>query len=224
MHAERFAARLDYHDVQLRRGQSANLLVDLTSLAAAHPLDERLAGQLVLALYRGGRQAEALARWERVRRQLAEELGVDPSPALRRLHQQILTSDSALASPSGALVPVPRQLPARPALFTGRGDELAELDSALRKSGESETSLVISAIGGSGGIGKTWLALHRNADAFPDGQLYANLRGFGPRRQRFARFDELRRRWDAGSPENRAPRALPQRMAVVVLVENMINL
>jgi DNA-binding SARP family transcriptional activator len=183
LHAERFAARLDFHDVQLRRGQSARLLVDLPALAAAHPLDERLAGQLMLALYREGRQAEALAHYERVRRQLAEELGADPSPALRQLHQQILAADSAVASPSDTPALVPRHLPARPALFTGRAAELAELDRILSTSGEKETTLVISAIGGSGGVGKTWLALHwahRHADAFPDGQLYADLRGFDP--------------------------------------------
>lgn len=79
--------------------------------------------------------------------------------------------------------PTPRQLPAAPSLFTGRARELVTIDGALRDGDGAEKVVVISAIGGAAGIGKTWLALHwahENAGRFPDGQLYVNLRGFGP--------------------------------------------
>lgn len=80
--------------------------------------------------------------------------------------------------------PVPHQLPAMPRYFTGRTNELARLDHALEQAADSAATMVISAIGGVGGIGKTWLALywaHRHVDQFPDGQLHVDLHGFGPR-------------------------------------------
>ena len=170
----RHAARLDLVDVRLRLGQHAALLPDLSAWTAANPLDERLAGQFMVALYRSGRPADALEHYRRVRGRLADDLGTDPGPPLRRLHEQVLATDPALAAPVARSV-VPHQLPARPRLFTGRTRELAHLDAALGR----ETV----AIGGIGGIGKTWLALHwahRNLDRFPDGQLHVDLRGFDP--------------------------------------------
>jgi len=184
------AARLDLTELRLRLGQHAGLLDELTQQADEHPLDERIAGQLILTLYRSGRQADALARYRRIRGLLTDEVGTDPGPELRRLHQQILVADPALAAPaprptaSAARPPaVPRQLPAAPRLFVGRERELEFLSAALSASSGSGATLVITAIGGAGGIGKTWLALHwahRNAERFPDGQLYVNLSGFDP--------------------------------------------
>ncbi|MFE6398215.1 AfsR/SARP family transcriptional regulator [Streptomyces alboflavus] len=180
---ERLAAELDHNDLALQQGRHGELLAELTARAEAHPLDERLAGQLMLALHGAGRAADALGHYQRVREQLADELGVDPGTPLRELHQRILTDDPELGlprPPGGAAsptVPVPRQLPLSPGVFTGRGDELDQLTKAL---GET---VVISAIGGSGGVGKTWLAVrwaHENTPRFPDGQLYVNLRGFDP--------------------------------------------
>jgi DNA-binding SARP family transcriptional activator len=182
--AERFAAELDYYDVQLRRGEHASVLGELTGCADKHPLDERLARRLLLALYRSGRQAEALQRYEAIRLRLADELGADPGPALQQLHQQMLTAAPALdaiSRPRERGVPVPRQLPAPPRVFTGRTHELAALDEALDPQDEAYRSAAISTVSGPGGIGKTCLALHcshRNLAHFPDGQLYANLRGF----------------------------------------------
>lgn len=181
---ERFAAVLDHADVGLRLGQHAALLPTLSALAGDSPLDERLAGQLMVALYRGGRQADALDHFRRTRQRLADELGADPSPPLRRLHQRILNADPTLTEPVGAVrrSPVPRQLPAAPRLFVGRARELTQLTAALDDQAEGAT-VVISAIGGAGGIGKTWLALHwahQHLDRFPDGQLHVNLRGFDP--------------------------------------------
>ena len=84
---------LDRNDVALRAGRHGELLVELTAALAAHPLDERLAGQLMLAQYRSGRQADALDTYRQMRQRLVEELGVDPGPALRQVHQQILAGD-----------------------------------------------------------------------------------------------------------------------------------
>ncbi|TCO59549.1 AfsR/SARP family transcriptional regulator [Actinocrispum wychmicini] len=184
---QRLAAELDHVDLRLRVGQHTGLLSDLTALAVAHPLDERVAGQLMLALYRSGRQAEALQHYDQARRRLAEELGTDPSPVLQRLHQLILTADSTVTVPTNppksARSPMPRQLPASPRFFTGRAGELAALTDAMAARVDAGGTVVISAIGGTGGIGKTWLALHWahvNVHRFPDGQFFVNLRGFDP--------------------------------------------
>jgi DNA-binding SARP family transcriptional activator len=169
LHAERVAAELDRNDAALADGRHAELLPSLRQLAGERRLDERLAAQLVLALHRSGNDAEALRHYEIVRHRLADELGVDPSKPLRDMHQRIL-SGSVEERASG-----PRQLPAPHPWFTGRTGELAALDSA--------GTVVITAIGGTGGIGKTALALHwahRHLADFPDGQLYVNLRGFDP--------------------------------------------
>jgi DNA-binding SARP family transcriptional activator/tetratricopeptide (TPR) repeat protein len=188
--AEHLAARLDYHDVQLRRGKHTELIPGLLTLATAHPWHERLAAQVMLALYRGGRQAGALSFYDELRVRLADELGVDPSTPLRELHQRILTSDPALAAatPAAAATPVPRQLPAVPHAFAGRARELSELD-------RTDARARVSLLAGVGGVGKTWLALrwaHDNGERFPDGQLYVNLRGFGPRDEPMAPETALR--------------------------------
>ena len=188
---QRFAARLDRNDLALRAGRQDDLLHEIRAMAAAHPLDERVAGQLMVALYSSGRQGDALRVYQDVRRRLVDDLGADPSPPLRELHQQILTGDDALAvlpatarsfqSPSCATVP--RQLPAASRSFTGRNRELAELDELLPGSDDDACAVVISAVSGAGGVGKTALAVHwahQNADRFPDGQLYVDLRGFDP--------------------------------------------
>ncbi len=174
---ERLGAELDLADVRLRQGQGEGLVAWLAGLVAAHPLDERLAGQYLLALYRAGRVADALEHYRRVRLALRDQLGADPGEPLRELHQRVLAADPGLEpAESGPVRATPRQLPAAPAPFVGRLDELAALDGL-------DGTVVISAIAGTGGIGKTWLALHwahRNAHRFPDGQLFVDLRGFGP--------------------------------------------
>ena len=196
---ERLAVELVRNDLQLRRGRHAWLLAGLSTWAEAYPLDERLAGQLMLALYRCGRQADALEHFHQMRLRLAEELGIDPGPSLQRLYEQILTSDPELTVPTvtrsveGTKPVVPAQLPADVTAFTGRADALAELDrllvgtnaktDAAGATGGGSTAVVISAVSGTAGVGKTALALrwaHRVRGRFPDGQLYVNLRGYDP--------------------------------------------
>ncbi|NKE57042.1 SARP family transcriptional regulator [Lentzea sp. PSKA42] len=180
---ERFAAELDRIDLQLGLGRHGELLTELAAATRRHPLDERLTGQFMLALYRSGRQAEALSAYQRLRDRLSDELGVDPWPELQRLHTSILRQDPGLAPPAVRAVkkPMPAhltaQLPPPVPHFSGRHDALRELDTLLGLA----APVVISAVAGTGGVGKTALAVqwaHQHADDFPDGQLYVNLRGY----------------------------------------------
>ena len=190
LNTEKHAAILDRNDAQLRLGRHTHLLTDLAITTATQPLDERLAAQYMLALYRSGRSGEALTHYQRTRQRLIAELGVDPSPDLRELHEQILRNDPTLrttARPAPARPLTPRQLPAHAPHFIGRAAELAALDDLLDTAIDAGTdaggTVVISAISGAGGIGKTWLALHwayQHLDRFPDGQLFVDLRGFAP--------------------------------------------
>jgi DNA-binding SARP family transcriptional activator/Tfp pilus assembly protein PilF len=180
---ERFAVELDCVDLRLRQGQHAELVTELAARTAKHPLDERVAGQHMLALYRCGRQAEALDAYQDLRERLADALGVDPWPELQRLHTAILRQDPEL-TPSretpAVATPVPAQLPPAVNHFTGRHAYLESLDALLPDHGTS-APVVISAVAGTGGVGKTALAVHwahRVLDRFPDGQLYVNLRGY----------------------------------------------
>ncbi|MGW1796108.1 BTAD domain-containing putative transcriptional regulator [Streptomyces sp. NPDC001984] len=175
-------------DMDLEQGCHAEAVSELTALTAAHPLRERLRELLMLALYRSGRQAEALAVYADTRRLLAEELGVDPRQGLRELQQRILQADPALAEPAApasepAVVPVrPAQLPATVPDFTGRAACVTELSEVLA-SAEGRV-MAVSALAGIGGVGKTTLAVHvahQARGAFPDGQLYVDLQGAGPR-------------------------------------------
>jgi DNA-binding SARP family transcriptional activator len=90
MDNQRLAAELDRNDIELRRGEHSDILDELVARAAALPLDERLAGQVMLALYRCGRQADALGRYRQIRLRLADDLGVDPSPPLGRPYHRIM--------------------------------------------------------------------------------------------------------------------------------------
>ena len=184
----------------LALGRHGEVAGELAGLVAEFPLRERLAALLMTALYRCGRRGEALAVYDAARRVLAEELGLDPGPELAGLQAQVLADDPALAAPAavpGGAAPataqatppviVPRQLPAGAGFFAGREAELKELDELLDQADcedgadEPGGAVVISAVAGMAGVGKTALAVHwarRVAGRFPDGQLYVNLRGY----------------------------------------------
>jgi DNA-binding SARP family transcriptional activator/tetratricopeptide (TPR) repeat protein len=189
---ERLSATADRVGALLACGMEREAAAELPGLLAAHPLSERLAGMLMVALYRRGQRAAALQAFRDARGRLAAELGVEPGPELQALHQRILTGDLGLATPADgvgiaavARVPrlVPRQLPAAAAYFAGRAVELKALDELVGQAANIDGRGVVWLIAGTAGVGKTTLAVHwahRVADRFPDGQLYVNLRGFGP--------------------------------------------
>lgn len=171
---------------ELEIGHHGKIIVELTEAVAQHPTRERLVAQLMTALHRSGRTSDALGAYRRARRIFAEEYGLEPGRLLRDLERQLLLGDPVLAMPRTdplrprSAVPVPAQLPADIRGFAGRASELAQLD-ALVDGLEQPRTVVISALMGSAGVGKTSLAVHwahRVAHRFPDGQLHVNLRGF----------------------------------------------
>ena len=165
-----------YADALMACGCHDQALAALGPIAADNPLREGAHGRLMLALYRCGRQADALAAYRDLRQTLTVELGIDPSSPVQRLHERILAADPKLLAPAAS--PVPRQLPHSSITFTGREPEIAALRDLLCRGGHG--TVVISAINGIGGIGKSALALHvanRLAERFPDGQLYVDLHG-----------------------------------------------
>ncbi|ANZ37628.1 hypothetical protein BBK82_17790 [Lentzea guizhouensis] len=162
-------------ELDLEAGRAGELVAELRALTLEHPLRERFWAQLMTALYRADRQAEALTAFTQVSHILADELGIDPGPTLRELHQSILRAEPDPGARRA--VAVPRQLPPDLPRFTGRADDLAQLDRLL----SGGQPVVISAIAGSAGVGKTALAVHwahRVRERFPDGQLAINLRGY----------------------------------------------
>jgi DNA-binding SARP family transcriptional activator/Tfp pilus assembly protein PilF len=324
----RLAALEKRLDIDLRLGRHREVIGELMSLTGEHPLREELCRLLMLALYRSGRQAEALAAYRRTRATLVTELGVEPGPSLRDVHAWILASDpsstpayspaapllhregppttvsprqdlmagmpsargaaagapptpgasagvtpargaSAAAEPPGAADtptatgnathiesparsrtsttrvphqrsrhdpgtpapatarrPAPRpayaprlaQLPADLTAFTGRVAELERALSLLPLDGSLPATLMISAIGGMAGVGKTTLAVHlahRVADRFPDGQLCINLRGFDPTGSVMPPQEAIRILLDAlGIPPQRLPAGLEAQAAL----------
>ncbi|MET7681097.1 BTAD domain-containing putative transcriptional regulator [Streptomyces sp. NPDC005423] len=268
-------------DVEL--GRHGEVIAELLTLVGAHPLREPLCRLLMLALYRSGRQAEALAAYGRTRATLAAELGIQPGAALRELHERILAADTSLGSeppplygsseppaeprfpqglrpfdhqdeqdeqeeqegqggqggqadpeepedweefdehsPPSAAPPAPTtrpaQLPADLPTFAGRGGELDRAHALLNEGGRAPGTVLISAIGGMAGIGKTTLAVrwaHEIAGRFPDGQLYINLRGFDPTGSVVTPEEAIRTFLDAfGVPPLRIPAGLDAQAAL----------
>ncbi|WBB58679.1 BTAD domain-containing putative transcriptional regulator [Streptomyces sp. WMMC500] len=176
-------------ELDLDAAKHAEAVSELTALTAGHPLRERFRELLMLALYRSGRQAEALAVYADTRRLLQDELGVDPRPELSDLQQRILQADEELAAPKAEplagdapfRVVRPAQLPATVSDFTGRVGVVEELGKELANA--PDTVMAVSSVSGIGGVGKTTLAVHvahAARESFPDGQLYADLQGSGP--------------------------------------------
>ncbi|WNI33213.1 BTAD domain-containing putative transcriptional regulator [Streptomyces sp. ITFR-6] len=221
----RLTAAEQLFELHLGLGEAAELVVELRELVQQHPLRESLRGQLMIALYRSGRQAEALDEYGRVRELLVEELGIDPGPNLTKLYEGILRESPELAGPGPAAAPVaPVALPAEPPStlpydlsdFTGRDRELAEIQRAAEDGGGQGPQIV--AIDGMGGCGKTSLAVraaHRLAPQYPDGQLHIDLRGYTPGDQPVTAgmaLDTLLRA--LGVPGNLIPDDVPARTAL----------
>lgn len=184
----RIATTEDVIDLELDLGRHHELVGELTELVAEHPLRERLRSQLMLALYRCDRAAEALQVYQTARRSLIDELGIEPGERLRQLQQAILTSDPSLDPPARPVTiqsaprKVPCLLPTDIADFTDRVREVSEIRRYLSGSAGDDPhhAVPVVVIVGKGGIGKTSLAVHashRLAGCFPDGQLFANLHG-----------------------------------------------
>ena len=192
----RAAAVCDYARAAFRSGAHRHVLPHLEQLAARDPLDETAHALLMLALAGNGHQAAALAVFDGVRERLDEQLGIRPGAQLSEAQMLVLRQEVPLAIATATSLPwisrastaervVPRQLPNTPRHFCGRADELKALTDALdvASDGARRGAVAIATVDGAAGIGKTSLVLawaHQAADRFPDGQLYADLRGFEP--------------------------------------------
>jgi len=216
LNEQRLATLEEYFDLELRQGRGAQLVGDLIELVSANPLREGMVGLLMRALQGSGRQSEALQAFEQLRARLADEMGLDPGPRLRELHSSILRNETPAgpAQPVHIGPPVPHQLPAPARHFVGRDSALAVLDrlAETAAAGTGGDAVMISLIHGTGGIGKTALAVrwaHRAAARFPDGQLFVNLRGFDPASEPMAPAEAIRGFLDAFAvPAERIPAGL----------------
>ncbi|MEU0031517.1 BTAD domain-containing putative transcriptional regulator [Streptomyces sp. NPDC006335] len=185
---------LQYAELTRELGQHNRALVRLQALADAEPLNERVHAYLMIALAGSGQQADAIRVYEGVRSRLDRELGLYPGEELADAYMRVLRQDlrapdreptHARMPPIAAAAghPVPRQLPAAPRCFTGRAGELAWLSALAEQDMTHAKGVVIAALTGTAGIGKTALAVHwahQMAPRFPGGQLFVNLRGSGP--------------------------------------------
>lgn len=192
LHEQRLVAVEDLMALRLATGETASVVGELRQLVAEHPRRDSLRISLMQALHRSGRQADALAVYDDGRRMLAEDLGLDPSPALQQTHAEVLrgTAEPAPAPTPAATPPEPggnatdqrvtrSYLPRDTSDFSGRAAELLALRAAT--SATSPTAITISAVDGMGGVGKTTLAIHlahEVAADYPDGHYFVDLRGF----------------------------------------------
>ncbi|MGH3980851.1 MAG: BTAD domain-containing putative transcriptional regulator [Pseudonocardiaceae bacterium] len=171
----------DLYAAELTIGRAAAIVPELAELAAREPLRERLQALLMTALYRAGRQTEALAVFRRTRAALVDELGLEPGAELQRIEQSILAGDPAPEAATRPTITAPAQLPADITDFVGRDNQLTAVRHHLAAGTTTPAGTVaVAAIAGKAGVGKTTLAVHiahQVREHFPDGQLYVNLRG-----------------------------------------------
>ncbi|MFF4692238.1 BTAD domain-containing putative transcriptional regulator [Streptomyces sp. NPDC001307] len=160
------------------------VLAALRRALDGHPFDEAIHSRTIAALAATGRRAEALHQFERIRRDLADELGVEPGPELRAAQQHLLQRKVyrgvARPQPPAPGAPVPARLPADCVVFAGRQSVLGQCLELLPLEGEVRSQAVVVALCGMAGVGKTTLAVHwahLAADRFPDGQIYVDLQG-----------------------------------------------
>ncbi|WP_399082127.1 BTAD domain-containing putative transcriptional regulator [Streptomyces sp. BBFR2] len=177
-------------DLDLERGAHREVVAELHDVVRTSPWRERFWAQLMLALYRQGRQAEALDAFRQVGERLRNELGIAVGAELGQLHQQILTNDPALdlparAAPAVSARPatgaVPHELPADICNFVGRFGQLSRLHELLTAEERRITGAPVHVVDGMAGVGKTAFAVHlahQLAPHFPDGQLFVDLQGF----------------------------------------------
>jgi DNA-binding SARP family transcriptional activator/Tfp pilus assembly protein PilF len=208
---QRLSALVDWAEGELALGHYHVVLERLENLVIEYPLSESLVGRLVQALRMAGRTAEALGLYAKARQRISDELGVEPGPELRALHQALLRGEPVgdrAATPARAALH-PAQLPMDVHGFAGRGEQLARLDELLAGAAQAPATAVISALSGTAGVGKTALVVHwahRVADRFPDGQLYVNLRAFDAGGRVMTPAEAIRGFLDAlGVPPERIP-------------------
>lgn len=185
-------------ELELTRGNHSDVTAELLGYIEAHPLRESLVRLLILALYRSGRKSDALREYSRIRERLTIELGVEPGPELRELYLKVLQDDPTLrqAPPHptfSASTPGPHTLPRQSAAFTGRSAERAQLARVLAQPRQGPT---VVALNGSGGVGKSVLAVrlaHDLAEVHPGGQIYVDLFGSSPGLAPLSATEVLRR-------------------------------
>ncbi len=188
----RLAVRGARVDADLELGRHAELIVELSPIVRADPLSERTAGQLMRALYHAGRRGDALELYRTVSRATLRTLGVEPGAELRWLHERVLNDDLPSREPAAPVAPpsaleqarAPSQLPAAVPSLAGRQTELEWLDSLVTRAEAGESTIAV--VSGTAGVGKSTLVVwwaHRIAARFPDGVLFASLRGFDPHHQ-----------------------------------------
>ncbi|HEX6686245.1 MAG TPA: BTAD domain-containing putative transcriptional regulator [Candidatus Limnocylindrales bacterium] len=213
---ERHAALGRYGEVMVAAGRAAEVLPALEEAAATQPLDEAAQARLIRAYQAAGRRWQAFEVFHQVRHRLIEELGVEPGPELSSAHITVLQAESRGPRPGLAAraAAAPAQLPVDVPGFVARTTELARLDALL----DDSPPAAIAMLSGTAGVGKTALAVrwaHRVADRFPDGQLYANLRGFDATGTLARPAEVVRTFLDAlGVPASRIPVELEARTAL----------
>ncbi|CAL9433211.1 BTAD domain-containing putative transcriptional regulator [Streptomyces sp. enrichment culture] len=185
--------------LELELGRHHAMLDELSEAFRAHPTHEAFAGQLMRALHRCGRRPDALNAFRTLRSHLVEELGLEPSAQLQRLHQEVLADRGHLRGPAATakadttpggrrLVPGPAQLPADTGDFVGRERELDQLETFLGRD-RSSTGMRVVEVHGPPGVGKSAFAVraaHRLRPRFPDGQLFIDLSAVGEGSQQLA--------------------------------------
>jgi len=211
-----------FAEAMLAAGAPDRAVAALEEVVAAQPLDEAGQARLIRAYRAAGRRAQAFTAFHALRRRLADELGVGPGPELSTAYQQLLednppeTGTGPVAGAVGRSVPA--ELPADVSGFTGRVRELDELDrlTAAVDDAAGSSTVVISAVSGTAGVGKTALAIrwaHRARDRFPDGQLYIDLRGYDPEQPMSAGDVLARFLRSLGLPGEQVPVSVDERAA-----------
>ena len=169
-------------EADLRLGLHRDLIGELKSLMIRYQGHEEFCAQLMLAAYRSGRRDESLAAYDRLRRTVVEQTGLEPSERLRRLQHAVLVDSPSLSLPDHQEAPpptreAPAEIPPGPEHVVGRTHDLALIGAAVRRR-PATTSPGLVVIAGASGTGKTTTAVfaaHRLRDKFPDGQLFASL-------------------------------------------------